>query len=237
MIDRGVLFAAARPCLRALPVVCRAGRDPARGNPPRGRPSRDGRQRAVAAARRGIRGPRLARSRRRAAAPARRPRVILAAAPGDRPALPAVDRRGHCRRTCLGADDWTGHFLAALVAKPRTASPSSNASGPRRALLLPEGAGIRMLPRRSTSWPLPPDLRHRARRSARDGDQERDPSPRGFCRARQRQRGSPSVEAAALWAQAARRAVRGGGTAASAEAGPTSRSAGTGAARVRRRPR
>jgi hypothetical protein len=119
---------------------------------------------------------------------------------------------------------------------PRTASPSSIASGPRRALLLPEGAGIRMLPRRSTSWPLPPHLRHRARRSARDGDQERDPSPRGFRRARQRQRGSPSVEAAALWAQAARRAVRGGGTAASAEAGPTSRSAGTGAARVRRRP-
>jgi hypothetical protein len=120
--------------------------------------------------------------------------------------------------------------------RPRTASPSSIASGPRRALLLPEGAGIRMLPRRSTSWPLPPHLRHRARRSARDGDQERDPSPRGFRRARQRQRGSPSVEAAALWAQAARRAVRGGGTAASAEAGPTSRSAGTGAARVRRRP-
>src|SRR5271169_5206912 len=87
--DRSRHIVRCRPArVHALPVVLRARYGAARGDRTGDGAFRAGRRGIFAADRRGPRGPRLARSGRRAAADSRRTRLILAASRGDRPALP-----------------------------------------------------------------------------------------------------------------------------------------------------
>ena len=180
LIDRGMLFAAAHHAFGLYRWFAVPDETQRAAIGRRGRPSRDGRHRAVAAARRGPRGPCLARSGRRAAAAARGSRAILAAASGERPALPAVDRRPALQADMPWAlDAWIGHFLAALVAE------AEDGLAPPRS---PVARAARCCRRKAPGFACCRGGRHPGRcplisatalgASARDGDQERDPSPR-----------------------------------------------------------